>query len=79
MEYLIKSDVRMTPTVRNLYLDDDGALFIYIGDVSDNSGPWLEIMPQTTIVRGETYPVEPLRELSPSEYEQAIDKRLRGY
>lgn len=80
MEYQINraDPTKSEPVLYHWYKDNDGDLFVYVGDDNhgepDNGYPWLDVLSNNgAVTRSTSYPAEPLTELSPEQIETAVN------
>lgn len=75
IEYQILTPSVETPKPGSFYKDADGDLFIWIGTGPEgNNHPWLHIEANSAYTRSATFVAEPLYELTPEKYAEAINE-----
>lgn len=75
IEYQILVSQTEQPKMGGFYKDADGDLFIWIGTGPQGEGaPWLQIEEHGAYTRSSTFVAEPLYELSPEKYAEALNE-----
>lgn len=67
MLYEISVPVKSTPILGQAYKDVTGELLIYLGQNNGDYDSWACILKDRVILCGDSYPDEPLTELTPTE------------